>query len=342
MTYITPHAVTGGFSLDLTSPLIAAVAGLVLGGVIGAIAQVTTFCSVGAVADIVLAKDWRRMRSWLMAAAAALGATQLLRATGAIDVGGTAYSLAPAQWPVVALGSVAFGFGMAQAGGCVQRALVRMGSGSLKALVTLVIVAATSAATWRVMPDPAVSAVGLPPMLALTLTGVMVAALVLFCIKDPWFRASPGHLWGGAAIGLAVAAAWAFADTNRGFNLLLDLGLSAAAMAGAAPLPVFGVAGLAGMALGATAAAAARGDLYIDRFVDAGDIKRHVVGAVLMGIGGTIAVGCSFGQGLAGFSTLSIGALIAMGGMAAGCLWGIRSLEAGSAWGGLRLVFARG
>ena len=79
--------------------------------------------------------------------------------------------------------------------------------------------------------------------------------------------------------------------------------------------------------------------MYLDRFTDRDDVKRHVIGGVLMGVGGACAYGCSFGQGLAGFSTLSASAVIAMAGMAAGCLWGIRTLEAGNAWGGLKLVF---
>lgn len=328
--------------MTLSASIVAGAAGLLLGGLVGAVAQVTAFCSVGAVADIVLAKDWRRMRSWMMAMAVAVTGTQVLSALGLADLSGTPYGLAPAAWPGVALGGTAFGFGMALAGGCVQRALVRIGSGSIKSLLTLVLIALSAALTLRALPHAPAVSVTLPHATALALAGVLGAGLLAFCLKDAWFRASPGALWGGAAIGAAAAAAWAFADSRRGFNLLMDLGAAGATLLGYQDgVSVFGLCGLAGIVLGAAVAAALRGDLYRDGFVDREDLKRHVVGGLAMGCGGALAYGCSFGQGLAGLSTLSMSAVIAVAFMGLGCLWGIRALEAGSAWGGLKLMVAR-
>lgn len=317
-----------------------ALAGLALGAAIGAIAQVTAFCSVGAVADIVLAKDWRRMRSWLMAAGVALSGTQALSALGWADLTGTPYGLPMGTWPVVLLGSIAFGYGMALAGGCVQRALVRVGSGSVKSAATLFLVAITAAATLVLAPRAVPASVTLPHAMALAISLGLGGALILFAVVDPWFRKSPEHLWGGGAIGAAIALAWVFADGHRGFNLLMDLGVASAIPLGLAePLPVFGLAALGGIVVGAAISAAVRGDLSRDRFVDGEDVKRHIIGGVLMGLGGALAYGCTFGQGLAGLSTLSMSSVIAIAGMGIGCLWGIRVLEAGTAWGGLKLMF---
>ena len=318
-----------------------ALAGLLLGAAVGAIAQVTAFCSVGAVADIVLAKDWRRMRSWLMAAGVALIGTQALSALGWADLTGTPYGLPVTAWPGVLLGSIAFGYGMAQAGGCVQRALVRIGSGSVKSLATLALVAIFAAVTLYVVPRAEGASVTLPHVLALAISLGLGGALIAFAVADPWFRKSREHLWGGAAIGAAIALAWVFADGRRGFNLLMDTGTAAAWSVGwADSLPVFGLAALVGIVVGAAISAAVRGDLARDRFVDGDDVKRHVIGGVLMGVGGALAYGCTFGQGLAGLSTLSMSSVIAIAGMGIGCLWGIRVLEAGTAWGGLKLMFA--
>ena len=44
-------------------------------------------------------------------------------------------------------------------------------------------------------------------------------------------------------------------------------------------------------------------------FRNAGDTGNHLVGAVLMGVGGVAAMGCTVGQGLSGISTLSEPAL---------------------------------
>ncbi len=50
----------------------------------------------------------------------------------------------------------------------------------------------------------------------------------------------------------------------------------------------------------------------IEWFVDMKDFVTHVVGAVLMGVGGVLALGCTIGQGITGVSTLSIGSVLAL------------------------------
>ncbi len=39
---------------------------------------------------------------------------------------------------------------------------------------------------------------------------------------------------------------------------------------------------------------------------------RHMVGGVLMGFGGVLALGCTIGQGITGMSTLALGSLMAL------------------------------
>ena len=48
------------------------------------------------------------------------------------------------------------------------------------------------------------------------------------------------------------------------------------------------------------------------------DVANHLVGAVLMGVGGVTAMGCTVGQGLSGISTLSITSFIAVAAILAG------------------------
>jgi len=54
------------------------------------------------------------------------------------------------------------------------------------------------------------------------------------------------------------------------------------------------------------------------------DTALHLVGAVLMGVGGVTALGCTVGQGLSGISTLSLTSALAFGGIVAGGLVGLR------------------
>lgn len=54
------------------------------------------------------------------------------------------------------------------------------------------------------------------------------------------------------------------------------------------------------------------------------DTAHHIVGAVLMGVGGVTAMGCTIGQGITGLSTLALGSFIAFAAILAGGVLGIR------------------
>jgi uncharacterized protein len=54
------------------------------------------------------------------------------------------------------------------------------------------------------------------------------------------------------------------------------------------------------------------------------DTANHIVGAVLMGIGGVTAMGCTVGQGLSGVSTLALGSFIALAAIMAGAVLALR------------------
>jgi hypothetical protein len=50
------------------------------------------------------------------------------------------------------------------------------------------------------------------------------------------------------------------------------------------------------------------------------DLGNHLAGAVLMGVGGVTAMGCTIGQGLSGLSTLSATSFMAVAGIMAGAV----------------------
>lgn len=54
------------------------------------------------------------------------------------------------------------------------------------------------------------------------------------------------------------------------------------------------------------------------------DLANHLVGAVLMGIGGVVAMGCTVGQGLSGISTLNATSVLAVVSIVAGAVVGLR------------------
>jgi uncharacterized membrane protein YedE/YeeE len=82
----------------------------------------------------------------------------------------------------------------------------------------------------------------------------------------------------------------------------------------------FGIASALGMVSGSLLYALATGQFRQEIFPDAQDFRRHLAGAVLMGVGGVLALGCTVGQGLSGLSVLSMGALLATGAMITGAV----------------------
>lgn len=342
--------------MDTVSPdTVAAFWGLGIGAVIGAAAFVSNFCALGGVADILFAKDWRRMRAWMLAAGVALVGTHSLDSAGLIHIDRI---LAPyILWLPTILGGIAFGFGMALSGGCINRALVRIGAGSLKSLVIVLSAVVTAAVTamgpLKPLNDALARAGNLDVMVApaalhrmfgvvpswdteivrWVFVAVMGGGLIIFSLKDSWFRATRDHVIAGILIGLAIPAAW-LATENTTHQSAVNF---------AAPFAsAFALATMLGVPLGSFMAGALTRNLAFETFTARGEIPRNIIGAALMGFGGTIALGCTFGQGLSGLSTLSVSAMITIAGIIFGCLWGIRYFEAEGVWPGLKLVFKRG
>ena len=54
------------------------------------------------------------------------------------------------------------------------------------------------------------------------------------------------------------------------------------------------------------------------------DTANHLVGALLMGVGGVTAMGCTIGQGLSGLSTLALGSFIAVACIMTGAVLALR------------------
>lgn len=85
-----------------------------------------------------------------------------------------------------------------------------------------------------------------------------------------------------------------------------------------------GVAGSAGVLLGAAAVALADGSFRWEGFAGAEDTANHLAGAALMGVGGVTALGCTIGQGISGLSTLALGSFIAVAAIVTGAWLGLR------------------
>lgn len=85
-----------------------------------------------------------------------------------------------------------------------------------------------------------------------------------------------------------------------------------------------GIVTTVGVVVGSAAYALASGGFRWEGFRDAEDTANHLVGGVLMGVGGVTALGCTVGQGLSGVSTLALGSFIALAGIVAGAVAALR------------------
>ncbi|RPH67780.1 MAG: YeeE/YedE family protein [Burkholderiales bacterium] len=72
----------------------------------------------------------------------------------------------------------------------------------------------------------------------------------------------------------------------------------------------FGIATALGIVAGSLAWALISRTYREESFPNAADLKRHILGAILMGFGGITALGCTIGQGLSGLSTLALGSIL--------------------------------
>jgi uncharacterized membrane protein YedE/YeeE len=80
----------------------------------------------------------------------------------------------------------------------------------------------------------------------------------------------------------------------------------------------FGIMALLGVIVGSLLWSLISRGFRIEWFNSLSDFVNHFVGAILMGIGGVLALGCTIGQGITGISTLAVGSFIAFVGIVFG------------------------
>jgi hypothetical protein len=74
----------------------------------------------------------------------------------------------------------------------------------------------------------------------------------------------------------------------------------------------FGVMAVFGVIIGSLLWSLITRGFRIEWFSSKGDFVNHFIGAILMGFGGVLAMGCTIGQGITGVSTLAIGSIISL------------------------------
>jgi len=227
--------------LSLTQEIL--VWGFVIALIMGAVANKTNFCTMGAVSDWVNINDTGRMRSWVFAMAVAIVGVMVMGLTGVMDPAVTASGSFPPyrtpnfSWARNIVGGLLFGIGMTLGSGCGNKTLVRIGGGNLKSVVVLVFLAigaylmmfnntvlrivqvpldsvalnlnTTIGATEQSLGGIVGSLIGTSAGATnLVLGALVVLAMLVWVFKSKDFHGRFNNILGGAVIGLGVVGAW--------------------------------------------------------------------------------------------------------------------------------------
>jgi uncharacterized membrane protein YedE/YeeE len=179
--------------------------------------------------------------------------------------------------------------------------------------------------------------------------GVIGGLMLIWAFKSADFRSNFDNILGGLVVGLAVLAAWyvtsnvtinadgemmsmqayvqdwelyAPADAvkpaaagplaSQSFSFVGPMGQTLGYAAGGfnRTLLTFGVMALAGVIAGSLLWSLISRSFRIEWFASGSDFVNHLIGGTLMGFGGMLAMGCTIGQGITGFSTLALGSIL--------------------------------
>lgn len=345
----------------LGEALTGAAIGLAGGLALGLAARLGRFCTLGAIEDALYGANDLRLRMWMLALGVAITGVHLLSLGGPLAPEATFYLRG--GWNPLAhlIGGGLFGYGMALAGNCGYGALARLGGGDLRALMIVLVMGVTThlaisgpLAPLRValfppdllgQPSPPALSHGLAQISGLSAGAIGLAiglGLTLVALLPRRVRASRATvLWGGV-VGLAIVSGWAGTAWVHavGFDALpveshtfaAPLGdMLLYAMRGSAYAPGFGVGSVAGVLAGACIGSLLRGHFRWEACDDSRELRRQMLGAAAMGIGGAVAMGCSVGQGLTAFSLLALSAPVTLAGIGLGAWLGLRQLIHGFA-----------
>ena len=172
---------------------------------------------------------------------------------------------------------------------------------------------------------------------------VLGLGLLAFVYRSKDFRGNFDYTLGGIVTGLVVVGGWvvsgklgylaedpqtlqeAFVATNTGrmesFSFVAPAAFSLEYLmlwTDKTKIVTYGVASAAGVIAGSAAWALWSRSFRWEGFISAEDTAMHILGGILMGFGGVVALGCTVGQGITGFSTLALGSIVTFAAIIAG------------------------
>jgi uncharacterized protein len=228
--------------------------GFLIAALLGAVVNKTNFCTMGAVSDWVNMDSTNRLRSWLLAMAVAIIATNSIVALKLLspDFHQIAYRSENFAWLRYIVGGLTFGIGMTLASGCGNKTLIRFGAGNLKSLFVILIAGffalmVTSNAIYPLIFQPWIgpttinlsefSIVGQDlgsfisalagtdnlPMVRLISALFMSLILLIFIFKLASFRRDWENIIAGICVGAAVVSIWYVTGGPLGQEWMMEM-----------------------------------------------------------------------------------------------------------------------
>jgi len=174
---------------------------------------------------------------------------------------------------------------------------------------------------------------GRSQVLNLAVAAAVAAGMLYFCFRSADFHSDSDHILGGAVVGLAIVFGWWLTGGSIGrewrdyaematvvpsrvqvqsYTFVSPMGDTLRYLLDPLNFSLvnFGVAALAGVILGSSLWAVFGHQFRIEWFASWKDFANHAVGGALMGIGGVLSMGCTFGQAITGISTLAVGSIL--------------------------------
>ncbi len=294
--------------------------GLAVGAVLGIVMQRGRFCVTGMLRDIFLQKSWRAVVAlFIVISVHAVGVAAL---TSAGVITPSAPDFAPLA---VVVGGFVFGLGIILAGGCASGTWFRSAEGLIGSWIALIFYALsasamqTGALNWLNVGMKSVDTglTTLPATFGVSVWFFAVPLAIGTALAARYFLATekkaatlqnvpfwkrPLHIYtAGALVGVIGVIAWplsAAAGRNSGLGITGPSGnIANFIVTGDLERVDWGVMLVLGLFIGAFAAARATGEFRL-RVPNAVTATRAVVGGVMMGVGASLAGGCTVGNGM--------------------------------------------
>ena len=345
---------------ELSDTTLVTLVGFGGGVLLGLAARLARFCTLGAIEDAYYGGSRDRILMWPLALGVAIFSTFALNEAGLLDLGGSVYLRNAFSLSDSIGGGLVFGIGMALAGNCGFGALSRLGGGDLRSLMIVIVIGIASYAAavgplaemriW-LFPrpeaiDPSSSSLAallqsrfsLPPLL---LAATISIILLIIGLSDRDVRSNKNVVFWSIMVGVAITSGWLGTSwvKTHGFDVVSVESHTFTMPFGEAMLQMmtatgtsggFSVGSVAGVLVGAFIGARIKKQFRWEACDDPRELSRQLFGAILMGFGGVVALGCSIGQGMSAFSVLAISAPVTIASVAVGAIIGLRFLIEGS------------